>query len=238
MQTTTSKESARLTLPFVGRRKEAAQLERLYAQRKHALILGPVGVGKTALVTFLKGKRDLLVCPHSEHLGPICESLEAQLGLEAGDFKLLQRKQRLRRALVDARRTVVFDGVGWITPKLSSFLEGIMERVPMWICARSEHPWDIGHFWTFLVRFERIELRFFRPAETRAFVAAAVGSGLIPREALDIVEWLHQRSSGSPLVLRELFEELAAHHYDLSNPHALRLLDLDRRIHEVFPSTP
>jgi hypothetical protein len=36
-------------------------------------------------------------------------------------------------------------------------------------------------------------------------------------------------------VLRDLLEELAAREYDLSNPHALRRLELDRRIHEMFP---
>jgi putative ribosome biogenesis GTPase RsgA len=42
-----------LALPFVGRKKELAQLQRLHAERKHALILGPAGVGKTTLVNHL-----------------------------------------------------------------------------------------------------------------------------------------------------------------------------------------
>ena len=105
----------------------------------------------------------------------------------------------------------------------------------MWICTRSEHSWDIGHFWTWLVRFEKIELQAFQPAETRELVMAAIQAGQIPGEAMKIVEWLHHRSHGRPLILRELFEELAAHSYDLSNTHALRRLDLDRRIHEIFP---
>ncbi len=223
--------------PFVCRKKEVLRLQRLHAQRKHALILGPAGVGKTALVNHLKEKLDLLVCPQSEHFGSICESLEAQIDLAAGDLKLPQRKQRLRRALAEAGRTVVFDGVNWTTPKLSSFLELAMERAPIWICTRSEHSWDIGHFWTWLVRFEKIELQMFQPAETRELVVAAIQAGQISRQTMNIVEWLHHRSLGSPLILRELFEELATHSYDLSNTHALRLLDLDRRIHEIFPIT-
>jgi len=110
-----------------------------------------------------------------------------------------------------------------------------MERVPIWICARSEHPWDIGHFWTLLVRFEKIELRPFRLAETGEFVVASIEAGQIARETVNVIEWLHQRSKGSPLMLRELFDELATQAYDLGNPHALRRLDLDRRIHEIFP---
>ncbi|HXP61072.1 MAG TPA: hypothetical protein VN829_11305 [Dongiaceae bacterium] len=222
-------------MPFVARRKETARLRELHAERKHALILGPAGVGKSALIAHLRDSLGLLISPKSEHWGRICGSLEPQLGLEAADLKLLQRKQRVREALRGAGRTVVFDGVGWTTPKLSSFFERIAEGAPVWICARSEHAWDIGHFWPMLVRFARVELHPFRRSETQELVEAAVKAALIPPEAATIVEWLHRSSAGSPLVLRALFEELAAGNHNLSSPYALRRLDLDRRIHELFP---
>lgn len=222
-------------LPFIGRTREAACLARLHAERKHVLILGPPGVGKSRLVDHLKGALGLLICPESEQLGAICESLEAGLELHARGLRLPERKQRVIRALTDVNRTVVFDGVGWTTPKLSSFLESVMERVPVWIVTRSDHPWDIGHFWTCLVRFERVRLKPFHRSETRALVSAAVAAGLIPRGALNVVEWLHGQAKGSPRVLHGLLETLAAGDYDLSNPWALRRLKLDRRIHELFP---
>lgn len=223
-------------LPFVGRGRETARLKQLHAQRKHVLILGPAGVGKSALVGHLCEQLPLLLCPRSEHLGGICESLEAELGLAATDWKLAQRKQRVRQALAEARQTVIFDGVGWTTPKLSSFLEGVMAHVPVWLCARSDHSWDIGHFWTLLVRFARVELHPFHLAETQALVEATAQRGMIPRDARRIVAWLHRRSGGSPQILGELFAELATGHYDLSSPFALRRLELDRRIHQAFPA--
>ncbi len=223
--------------PFVGRGRELARLRELHGQGKHVLILGPAGVGKSALVGELREQLSLLVAPASAHLGAISGDLEPQLGLEAAGRKLLQRKQRLREAVAAAGRTIVFDGVGWISPKLSSFFESVTERAPVWICTRSEHPWGIGHFWPLLVRFERVELRPFHLSEAQALVEAAVQARLIPPETRSIVEWLHRRSAGSPLVLRELFEELATGKYDLNSPLALRRLDLDRRIHEVFPGS-
>jgi len=218
----------------VGRSGEISRLKRLQAQRKHVLILGPAGIGKSALVAHLRSQLPFLWCPNSTHLGEICDSLEKELGLDLAGLKLVQRKQRLRQALADAGKTVVFDGLGWTTPKLSSFLESVMMRVPVWLCTRSEHSWDIGHFYILLVRFERVELRPFRLAETHALVEAMVTRELIPPQTRGIVRWLHRRSAGSPLVLHELFRELANREYDLSNPLALRRLDLDRRIHEVL----
>jgi hypothetical protein len=131
---------------------------------------------------------------------------------------------------------VVFDGASWTTPKLSSFIENVTERVPVWLCARSEHSWDIGHIWPLLVRFEHVELQPFHPRETQMLVEAAVRCGSVPAETLNIVAWLHRRAAGSPKVLCELLKEIARGRYDLSNPHALRLLDLDRRIHKLFPT--
>jgi len=223
-------------LPFVGRQKEISHLGALHAQRRHVLILGPAGVGKSALVEHLREQLSLLVSSKSAQLGGICEGLEPQLGLTPAGRKLLERKKRLREALGAAGKVVVFDGVGWTTPKLSSFFESVAERGPVWMCVRSEHPWDIGHFWPLLARFARVEVRPFSLSETQVLIEAAVQAGGMPPEALGVVGWLQRRSAGNLLVLRELFAELATRKYDLASPQALQRLDLDRRILEVFPS--
>src|SRR5437867_6007919 len=149
--------------PFIGRLKECQHLRELHARRKCALIRGPAGIGKSELVAHLRQELELLICPRTTRFGEICESFEPELRLSGEGLRLLPRKKQLRQALRSCGRTVVFDGVGWTTPKLSSFLESVAERTPVWICARSEHPWDIGHIWPLLVRFERVELRPFHP---------------------------------------------------------------------------
>ena len=195
-------------LPFVGHEREISQLGALHAQRKHVLIIGPAGVGKSALVEHLREQLSLLVSGMSGHLGGICEGLEPQLGLTPAGLKLLERKKRLREALGAAGGVVVFDGVGWTGPKVSSFFESLSERAPVWICTRSERPWDIGHFWPLLARFGRVEVHPFSLSETQALVEAAVRIGGIPPGAREIVGWLQRRSRGTP-VLRELLEEVA-----------------------------
>ncbi len=235
MQTTTSMKWRKLVLPFVARTQETAQLRRLHAQRKHVLILGAEGMGKSALIAHLRQSLHLRICPASERLSEIYEALERELGLEAGELHLIQRKNRVLKSLKGTKRAVVFDGASWTTPKLGSFIENVSERVPVWLCVRSEHPWDVGRIWPLLVRFEHVELKPFHPVESRTLVEAAIQGSRVPEKTLDVVDWLHRRSAGNPKILCELLTEIAHGHYDLSNSHALRRLDLDRRIHEIFP---
>ena len=220
-------------LPFVGREKEMARLRVLHAERKHVLVLGPSGVGKSALVRHMRGGLSLLVSAVSGHFGAICGSLEPEVGLEGAGLRLLERKRRLRAALGGCGRTVVFDGVGWTGPKVSSFIESVAERTSVWVCARSEHPWDIGHIWPLLARFARVEVRAFHLSETRALVEAAVRAWGVPGGALDAVERLHRLAGGVPHVLCDLLERLGTGLYDPHRLFDLKLLDLDRRIEHV-----
>jgi hypothetical protein len=93
-----------LVLPFVAREREITRLCELHAQRKHVLIIGPAGVGKSALVGHLRQQLSLLVSARSAHLGEICEGLEPELGLNPSGLRLLERKKRLRERLAVAGR--------------------------------------------------------------------------------------------------------------------------------------
>jgi ABC-type phosphate/phosphonate transport system ATPase subunit len=84
-----------IVFPFVGRQKEMARLCELHAERKHVLVLGPAGVGKSALVEHLREQLSLLVSARSAHLGEICEGMEPQLRVNPSGLRLLLRKQRL-----------------------------------------------------------------------------------------------------------------------------------------------
>jgi hypothetical protein len=225
-----------LSLPFVGREKVLARLRQLHKQHRHVLILGAEGVGKSALVAHLRPSLRLRVCPASERLSEIFEALERELGFDAGELHLIARKNRMLKSLNGTKRAVVFDGASWTTPKLASFIENVSERVPVWLCVRSWHPWDLGRIWPLLVRFEHVELKLFHPGESLLLVKAAVRGGKVPADTLNIAGWLHRHAGGNPKILCELLTEISRGHYDLSNPHALRRLDLDRRIHEIFPT--
>ncbi len=229
----TVNEPAKPVFPFVGREKELARLRELHRERRHVLILGADGVGKSALVAHAKQMLPLLVCPRSERLSEICAALESQLGLEATGAHLMARKSRLLRALAGCRQAVVFDGVGWTTPKVGSFFECVSERVPVWIVSRSDHAWDIGRIWPLLSRFERVELHPFHPAETRELMARGVTAGQFAADVLDAVAQLHHLAAGNPRVLCELLEVLAGGRYDLRKRFDVKMLELDHRIRHL-----
>jgi len=225
-----------LPFPFVGRKKERTQLCQLHKQCRHALILGVAGVGKSALVAHLHQTLPLIFCAQSGTVGEICNHLEIELDSLAPHLPLVQRKNRLLKVLAETGQTVVFDGLGWTTPKISSFLESTMERAPVWICARSELAGNIGHFWPLLARFEKIELRPFHLFETKALLAAAIENGQVPPSVTPFARPLHRLSAGLPLTLRELLEQFATGCYDLSQRAGLQLLELDRRIKHLLPA--
>ena len=65
---------------FVGREHEITSLQIFYAQRRNVLIVGPRGIGKTALLRQLRQSLPLLVCEETSSLRRICDGLERELG--------------------------------------------------------------------------------------------------------------------------------------------------------------
>ncbi len=120
MRATFSDQPRSTTLPFVGRAKEAELLLRLHEQRKHVLVIGPEGVGKSALVNRIASLRPTVLCPQAANLSDICAALEAQLALDAAGKRLIKRTSQILQALPLAGKVIVFDGVGWTTPKLAT----------------------------------------------------------------------------------------------------------------------
>jgi hypothetical protein len=208
MQKTNSDEIRKLAVPFVCREREVARLQRLHAQHKHVLIVGPRGIGKTWLIRHLQASLGLLVCWQSTSFQAISNSLEGELGGNSQKQRVLPRKNDLLGVLTKANRAIAFDALGWTNLKLSSFLECLSERGPVWICCRSTELWDIGFFKPFLWKFVRVELHPFSLSETRALVEAAVQTGRVPPAALDEVGRLQKSSGGNPRILCDSLESL------------------------------
>jgi hypothetical protein len=221
------------TRSFVGREKEIGRLRQCHRNRCHLLIVGPAGIGKTALVRRAQQDWPLLLCEEPSSLRRICESLERQLGWTHRNMTVVERKNRLLPYLARRDELVVFDGVSLTPPRVARFIANLIERVPVWVACRSAQPKEIGAVWEYLYRFEHVELGPFSPNETAALIKTTISAGRLPTLLRNHVSRLHRLAKGNPRVLEELFIELASREYELDNSFGRNLLDLDRRIHNA-----
>jgi hypothetical protein len=216
---------------FVGRGKLVSQLNQLYRERKHVLITGPTGSGKTELLRQACRHLQFLLCEESVHLTGICDALERQFGLTNGGRKVVERKNRLLACASRRSEPIAFDQVAKATPRITRFIGQLSERVPVWIVCRSQYAQEIGHLWELLYKFTQIELAPLTAAETRVLLEAAVASKRVQSDVLSYVTQLHHLCRGNPGTLEELLVELAARHYRVNDSTGRQLLELDREIH-------
>jgi ABC-type phosphate/phosphonate transport system ATPase subunit len=103
------------SLACLGRRELNENLRVLYARRKHVLIVGAEGIGKTALLRQVGHSCSILLCEETSSLRRICDSLERQLGWTHSKLIVVERKNQLLAYLERRGELVAFDQVA-LTP--------------------------------------------------------------------------------------------------------------------------
>jgi hypothetical protein len=221
------------SLAFFGRQGLIDSLRELFAQRKHVLIVGTEGIGKTALLRQITHSCPMLLCEETSSLQRICDSLERQLGWTHYKLNVVERKNRLLAYLERRGEPVAFDQVAFTPPRVARFIGRLADHIPVWIACRSDHCKEIGRVWEHLYNFTRVELPPLTRGETSALIENAVAQGNIQADAREHAASLHQLSKGVPRTLEELLIELAARKYRMDSFSGRHLLELDRRIHEI-----
>jgi hypothetical protein len=221
------------SLAFFGRQALIENLCVLYAQRKHVLVVGTEGMGKTALLRQVIHSCPMLLCEETSSLGRICDSLERQLGCKHYKLNVLERKNRLLAYLERRDETVAFDQVALTPPRVARFIGRLADHITVWIACRSDNSKEIGRVWEHLYKFTRVELPPLTRGEVSALIEDAVGQENIQADAREHTAFLHQLSKGVPRILEELLIELASRKYRIDSSFGRHLLELDRRIHEI-----
>ena len=221
------------SLGFVGRENELAELQDLYTARRHVLIVGSAGIGKTALLRQVRQSCPMFLCEETSSLSRICEGLERDLGWSHGKLKVIERKNRLLTHIRGRGEVVTLDDVAVTPPRVSRFIQHLVEAVPVWIACQSTAASEIGHVWQHLFKFERVELSPLSFEEVRRLIEAAVNLGNIQPEAREHALQIHRLSKGIPRILEALLIEMAARRYQMNTSIGMQLLELDRRIQEM-----
>ena len=131
-----------VSLAFAGRESELDQLHALFAQRRSVLIIGPAGIGKSALLNEVRSRTPLIVCEDTSKLGRICDGLERQLGWNHPRLTVIERKNRLLAYFERRSQLIAFDHVAHTPPRIARFMARLSQHVPVWIACRSEMPHD------------------------------------------------------------------------------------------------
>ena len=163
----------------------------------------------------------------------ICVSLERQLGWTHHKLNVIERKNQLLAYLKRHGEPVAFDEIALTPPRVARFIGCLRDHIPVWIACRSDHSREIGRVWEHLYKFTRIEVPPLTRIETSALVENAIEQGTIQSDAREHIAYHHRLSKGVPRLLQELLIELAARKYKIDSSFGWRLLELDRRIHEI-----
>jgi hypothetical protein len=213
------------------------QLCSLYSQRKHVLLVGAAGIGKTRMLLDVSMLQPLQICAETSCLTQICTSLERHLGWHHEPARVIERKNRLLNYLISRKEPLAFDHVAATPPRVARFIAHLTDHFPIWIACRSDSRKEIGHIWSHLYRFTRIEIPPLTTTESAALIEHAVLSGKVRPDIRRHDLELHRLSQGIPGVMEHLLTELATRNYDLDDSFGRRLLVLDRRLSEVRNST-
>ena len=227
-------------MTLIGRTTELAQLQDALAQHRHTLVVGSVGIGKSALLrAAVDGLKTVLVVPRIQPLKPALLSIAQQLHAKGGldlpetdsqylDWAEVQPQLHgLSSVELLARLTpllteqiLLVDHFDGITPSLARLLESLFEATLIVgaITTVEMSPELQRFFWHF--RFLPLEPL---PAEaTRALLWAQVDRAIIPdvevfeQHVLDV-------ACGNPLAIRVLARQA------LRGP--LRSLEHIRQLH-------
>jgi hypothetical protein len=220
---------------LVGRDKESAIVREHVRGGKNLVVFGGEGVGKTALVTeAIRAEPGVLYCADTATLKSACECLLGQLKLTVPEADNVARKRAILKATDGRSCCFIFDHVGWVSPKLASFLDNVHESHPMIVVTRSVAWSDTGHLKMILWDFDKLELAPLTHESMLEVLRAQIRRlKLRPPDPAQFEADVMRIAGRNLPVVMELCRQAATGKYVFGKRFSTELVDLDRRIKEL-----
>ena len=222
-------------MSLIGRDKELAAVREHLRAGRNLIVFGAEGVGKTALVSeALRDAPDALYCADTSTLKSACESLLLRLNLTVPQADNIVRKRAILNETAGRNCSFVFDHIGWVGPRLLSFLDRVRESHPMIVVTRSVAWSEMGHLKMILWDFDKLELAPLSREATRQALRARMKELRLRAPDSQRFEANVLRIAGRNLhILMELCQQAASGQYVFGKHLSTQLLDVDRRIKEL-----
>jgi len=224
---------------LIGKEKECAAITDLISRRKHIIIFGAEGVGKTAIINkVLSNQNSLKQHLYSQESGTLKEALinlvlsDSDVHGNIDEKNILALKKTLYPILDRKPEYIIFDHIGRVEPKYYSFLEYLIEReAPLIIIAKGIDKKSIGHLRFILHNFEKIEISNFDRSRSDSLIEYYIHEFSIKVAQLDnFKRGVFHFSNGNPKIIKQLCSLARDTKYQKKGFIDVKLIDLDRRI--------
>ena len=193
---------------LIGREPECRLLNELMRERKNILILGPEGVGKSAIVEHVLADGPAKNVFYSKRSTSLKETLVNMVEFAIGSKNLKQKNilnlKKICYQLLEARPDyAVLDHVVWVEPKLYGFLTYLKElKITFVIVTRTQDKKNIGHLWMGLYDFEKLEIKNLNQAHAAQLIDHYASSFNLKVDTVtDFKKEVFKISEGNPKII-------------------------------------
>lgn len=236
---------------LVGRVKIVKTLLDHLSQAKSVMLMGPPGIGKTAILREVAGRarqapdiRRPIYCGQASTLKTTLRSIAEELLVQErpatrqrlGTLSIPKLRRLVMPRLRSGKYSVLLDHIGQVRGAYAAFLEGLAEHrnIPIIAAVRSLDHSETGWMWWVGWNFPRIEVPPLGSDEARQLIALSLDRAKVSLpDREEFIRDLIRLAEGNPRMIIRTCEMARASTYQVGGRTKLPLLLLDLKLHDL-----